>query len=80
MRQSLTKAELVNDIAEETALSIKDTEKALKSIMENIEATLVADRKVQLIGFGSFQVVLKSARKGSNPNTGESIDIPEKLS
>jgi DNA-binding protein HU-beta len=73
----MNKSELVNDIAEKSGLTKKDSEKALTAIIESIEEALSNDDKVQLVGFGSFEVKLRAARKGRNPQTMEEIDIPE---
>jgi DNA-binding protein HU-beta len=73
----MNKAELVDKIAEKTGLAKKDSEKALNALVESVEEALTSGDKVQLIGFGSFEVKQRAARKGRNPQTMEEIDIPE---
>ena len=72
----MNKAELVAAVAEKTALSKKDSEKAVNAAFEAITAALVAGEKVQLVGFGVFEVKECSARVGRNPMTKEEIEIP----
>jgi len=72
----VNKAELISVMAEKSGLTKKDTEKALNAFMEAVEEALVNGDKVQLVGFGTFEVRERSARKGRNPQTGEEIDIP----
>ena len=62
--------------AEKAGLSKKDTEKALGAILESVEEALVAGDKVQLVGFGVFDVKSREARTGRNPKTKEVIQIP----
>lgn len=73
----MNKTELVDSIAEKSGLSKKDSEKALNALIESVEEALVNKDKVQLVGFGSFEVKQRAARKGRNPQTMEEIDIPE---
>ena len=72
----MNKAELVAAVAEKTALSKKDSEKAVNAAFEAITEALVAGGKVQLVGFGSFETKERSARIGRNPRTKEEIEIP----
>ena len=72
----MTKAELVAAVAEKTALSKKDSEKAVNAAFEAITAALVGGDKVQLVGFGAFEVKERNARVGRNPKTKEEIQIP----
>ena len=72
----MNKAELVAAVAEKTALSKKDSEKAVNAAFEAITETLVAGGKVQLVGFGSFETKERNARVGRNPRTKEEIQIP----
>jgi len=72
----VNKAELISVMAEKSGLTKKDSEKALNSFIEAVEEALVRGEKVQLVGFGTFEVRERSARKGRNPQTGEEIDIP----
>ncbi|MCK8823923.1 HU family DNA-binding protein [Fuchsiella alkaliacetigena] len=80
----MTKTELVDKISARTGLTKKDTKEVLDGFTEVITDTLKSEAakqaeerdKVQLIGFGSFEVRDRSARKGRNPQTGEEIEIP----
>ena len=72
----MNKAELVAAVAEKTALSKKDSEKAVNAAFEAITAALVGGDKVQLVGFGAFEVKERNARVGRNPKTKETIQIP----
>ncbi|WP_456271314.1 HU family DNA-binding protein [Bacillus sp. AK031] len=72
----MNKTELINAVAESAELSKKDAENAVKAVLQNIEETLSKGEKVQLIGFGNFEVRERSARKGRNPQTGEEMEIP----
>ncbi|MFT8871128.1 MAG: HU family DNA-binding protein [Sporolactobacillus sp.] len=71
----MNKTELITAVAESTELSKKDATKAVESVLETIESELKSGGKVQLIGFGNFEVRERSARKGRNPQTGEEIEI-----
>ncbi|AEE90382.1 non-specific DNA-binding protein HBsu; signal recognition particle-like (SRP) component [Tepidanaerobacter acetatoxydans Re1] len=72
----MNKAELITAMAEKSGLTKKDSEKALNAFIESVEEALVKRDKVQLVGFGTFEVRERSSRKGRNPQTGEEIDIP----
>lgn len=71
----MNKAELIASMAEKSELSKKDAEKALNAFLESVESALAAGDKVQLVGFGSFEVRERAARKGRNPQTREEITI-----
>ena len=71
----MNKAELVAAVAEKTALSKKDSEKAVNAAFEAITEALKAGDKVQIIGFGTYEVKERAAREGRNPKTGETITI-----
>ena len=71
----MNKTELVANVAEKAGLSKKDAEKALGAVIESIEEALVEGDKVQLIGFGTFEVKDRAARTGRNPQTGKEIEI-----
>lgn len=71
----MNKAELVAAIAEKTELSKKDAESALKAFVDTVTEELVKGEKVQLVGFGAFEVVERAERKGRNPQTREEITI-----
>lgn len=72
----MNKTDLVNEIAAKAGLNKVSAKAALDACLESIEQALANDDKVQLIGFGTFQVVEKDARTGVNPRTGEKIEIP----
>lgn len=70
------KQELVNDVATTTGLTKKDATAAVDAVFASIQDTLAKGDKVQLIGFGNFEVRTRAARKGRNPQTGAEIEIP----
>ena len=72
----MNKTELVAAVAEKAALSKKDSEKAINAAFEAITAAMAAGDKVQLVGFGAFEVKERNARVGRNPRTKEEIQIP----
>ncbi|MBR3624624.1 MAG: HU family DNA-binding protein [Selenomonadaceae bacterium] len=72
----MNKTELVAAMAQRASLTKKDTEKALNAFFESVEQALIEGDRIQLIGFGTFEVKERAARKGRNPQTGEEIDIP----
>lgn len=73
----MNKAELVASIAEKSDLTKKDAESALNAFMESVEEALVQEEKIQLVGFGTFEVRERKAREGRNPrNPEEVIKIP----
>ena len=72
----MNKTELINAVAEQTGLSKKDSEKAINATFDAITASLEAGDKVQLVGFGAFDVKERGARVGRNPKTKEEIQIP----
>ena len=71
----MNKAELVAAIVEDSGLSKKDAEAAVKSFVNVVSEELQKKEKVQLIGFGTFEVSERKARSGRNPRTGETIKI-----
>ena len=71
----MNKTELISQVAEMTSLSKKDAAKAVDAVFDAITEALKKGEKVQLIGFGNFEVRERSARKGRNPQTGEEIDV-----
>ena len=73
----MTKQELIQKVAEKSGLKKKDAENVLNTILDEISNALKAGEKVQLIGFGTFETRKRSGRIGRNPQTGESIQIPE---
>jgi DNA-binding protein HU-beta len=72
----VTKADLVNSIAEKAGLSKADAEKALKAFTDAVTDAMKAGEKVSLVGFGTFSVGQRAARTGQNPQTGAKINIP----
>jgi DNA-binding protein HU-beta len=72
----MTKAELIDKIASGTGLSKADASKALDSTLNAIKSALKKGQKVTLVGFGTFSVSKRKARKGRNPRTGDVITIP----
>jgi DNA-binding protein HU-beta len=71
----MTKAELVEKIANDAELSKASAGKALDALIETIRVTLKKGDKVTIVGFGTFSVSKRAARKGRNPRTGEEIKI-----
>lgn len=71
----MNKSELIAKVAETSELSKKDATKAVEAVFEAITEALQNGDKVQLVGFGNFEVRERSARKGRNPQTGEEIEI-----
>ena len=72
----MNKTELVAAIAEKAGLSKKDAEGAVKAFTDTVAEQLKAGEKIQLVGFGTFEVAERAARTGKNPQTGEAIKIP----
>jgi len=72
----MNKTELINAIAAKSGLSKKDSEKALAATVDAISCALKGGEKVQLVGFGIFDVKKRAARIGRNPKTKEPINIP----
>ena len=71
----MNKTELVAAISEKTELTKKDSEKALKALIDVVADELKKGEKVQLVGFGTFEVSERAARTGKNPQTGAEIKI-----
>ncbi len=72
----MTKADLVNKIAQNANLTKAASERALSAVLDSIAAGLKEEEKLTLVGFGSFVVENRKARQGRNPRTGEAITIP----
>jgi len=72
----LNKTELIGEVAAKTGLTKKDVEKVVNAFFATVEGALKEENKVQLIGFGTFEVRQRQARKGRNPQTGQEISIP----
>ena len=71
----MKKTELIAAVAEKANISKKDAEKAYKAFIETIIEGLADGEKIQLVGFGTFDIGERAAREGRNPQTGESIQI-----
>ena len=71
----MNKTELITVVAEKAELSKKDAEKAIKAFTDAVSEELVKGGKIQLVGFGTFEVAERAAREGRNPLTGEKITI-----
>ena len=72
----MNKTELVASIAAKTKCTKRAAEMAVEALLETFTAELAKGEKVQLIGFGTFEVRARKARKGRNPKSGEALDIP----
>ena len=72
----MNKIELIAAVAEKTGMSKKDTEAVIAATLNTITEALAEEEKVQLVGFGSFEVKKREARTGLNPKTLEKIEIP----
>lgn len=72
----MNKTDLINAVAEQAELTKKEAGLAVDAVFESIQNSLSNGEKVQLIGFGNFEVRERAARKGRNPQTGKEIDIP----
>ena len=75
----MNKTELIAQVAEKTGLSKKDTESIINAAVDTIASTMAQGDKVQLSGFGIFEVKDRQARVGRNPKTKETIEIPVSL-
>ena len=76
----MNKTEFTNAVAEKSGLSKVDAKKAVEAFVETVSSELKEGGKVALLGFGSFSVAEKSARKGVNPKTKQPIEIPARKS
>ena len=72
----MNKAELIAAVAAKAGVSQKDAGVVIAAVLDEIKDALKKGDKVQLVGFGSFEVRAKAARTGKNPRTGETINIP----
>jgi len=73
---NMNKAELIDAVATKSDLTKQDSKKAVDALLETISNTLANEEKIQLIGFGTFEVRERAARTGRNPQTGEEMMIP----
>jgi DNA-binding protein HU-beta len=71
----LTKAELIDKMAEDAGITKAAAGLALKSLIESVKTSLKKSKKVSLVGFGTFSITKRKARMGRNPQTGEAIKI-----
>ena len=71
----MNKTELVAAVAAKTELSKKNAEKAVAAVLETVAETLAAGEKVQLVGFGTFELRERDARTAKNPRTGETVEV-----
>lgn len=74
----MNKTELIAKVAKAAELTKKDSEKAVRAVLESIQDALAAGAKVQLVGFGTFETRERAARVGRNPQTGKKIKIKAK--
>ena len=72
----MNKTELIAAVAEQASITKKDAEKAIAAVINSITNAMADGDKVQLVGFGTFEVRARDARQGKNPRTGEIINIP----
>ena len=75
-KNKMNRTELISAMSEKSELTKVDTEKALKAFIDTVTEELKNDGKVQLVGFGTFEVTERAERQGRNPKTGEAITIP----
>jgi DNA-binding protein HU-beta len=73
----MTKADIINSVAAKAGLTKKDAEIVLGAVLDTIKDGLASGEKVQIVGFGTFEVRTRAAREGVNPQTHERINIPE---
>ncbi len=73
----MTKSNLINTVAQKAEVTKKESEKIISIILDTITETLINGDKVQLVGFGTFEVKVRKQRQGRNPSNGEPITIPE---
>ena len=75
-KYKMNRTELISAMSEKSELTKVDTEKALKAFIDTVTEELKNGGKVQLVGFGTFEVTERAERNGRNPKTGEAITIP----
>ena len=75
-KNKMNRTELISAMSEKSELTKVDTEKALKAFIDTVTEELKNGGKVQLVGFGTFEVTERAERNGRNPKTGEAITIP----
>ena len=74
----MNKAQLVEEVADQTGLTKRVSREAIDAIISAITDSLAREERVTLVGFGSFQVMQRKARRGRNPQTGRELQIPAK--
>lgn len=74
----MNRVELISAMAEKSGISKKDAEKALNAFMDTVKEELQAGQKVQLVGFGTFEVTTRAARESTNPQTGAKMQLSAK--
>ncbi|MEO0202589.1 MAG: HU family DNA-binding protein [candidate division WOR-3 bacterium] len=74
----MNKAQLISEVAKRAELTKKEAKAAVDAVFSAIKDALSKGQKVRLIGFGTFEVRKRSARKGKNPKTGQTINIPSR--
>jgi len=74
----MNKAELIEEVSNKTGLTKKETGNVIDALTDTIQKTLSKEEKITLAGFGTFQVMERKARRGVNPRTRETIQIPAK--
>jgi len=74
----MNKADLINSISEKTGLTKTKSNEVIDAFLSSVTESLSEGEKVTLVGFGTFTTSQRDARKGRNPKTGETIDIPSK--
>lgn len=72
----MNKRDLIQKTAEETGLSQKDCEAVINTLFDTIRKTVESGEKVQIIGFGTFELRARAARTARNPRTGEAVEVP----
>jgi DNA-binding protein HU-beta len=72
----MNKTELVDAVATKSELTKQDSKKAVEALFETISNTLAQEEKIQLVGFGTFEIRERAERTGRNPQTGEEMTIP----
>ena len=76
----MTRSDLVNQLAERfTQITVKDTEYAVKTVLDAMSDALARGHRIEIRGFGSFSISRRPPRVGRNPRSGEQVTIPEKL-
>ncbi len=80
MTKNMTKADLISSIAEKGEFTKKDAEKALNAVLTSITEALVKGEKVQIVGFGTFEVRDKKEKEAINPKTKEKVLVPARKS